>query len=69
MIFRNKYKRRIQIALLKANMKLKDIEREKAIYHTYKQVQQICTCIIKIDKVKSDIALLEALLKGKDVNF
>ena len=69
MIFVNKYKRRIEVARWKANIKLKEIEREKAIYGTYKQVSQQVNCIVWAGHLQEKIDLLDALLKGKEIKF
>lgn len=67
--FRSKYRRRIEIARWKATIKLREIEKEKEAYKTYKQVSQQCDCIVRAGHMQDTIYLLDALLKGKEVKF
>ena len=68
-LFRSKYRTRIEIAKLKATIKLREIEKEKEMYTTYRQSADMCRCIVKRESVMAKIELLDSLLKGKEVNF
>ena len=68
-IFTNRYKRRIQITLLKAKLKLVDIEREQKEYERFKNAKGQCDCIMKKGDLKPKIELLDSLLKGKEIEF
>lgn len=65
MIFTNKYKRRIEIARWKANIKLKEIEKDQLDCDMYSMIKQMG---IK-GHLKAQIELLNDLLKGKDIEF
>ena len=69
MIFTSKYKRRIEIAKLKATIKLREIEKEKDFYKAYKQISQQCDCIVRAGQMQDTIDLLDKLLKGKEIKF
>ena len=68
-LFKSKYRRRIEIAKLKATIKLREIEKEKEAYKTYKQISQQCGCIVRAGQMQDTIDLLDKLLKGKEIRF
>lgn len=68
-LFRSKYRRRIEIARWKATIKLREIEKEEEVYKAYKQVSQQCDCIVRAGHMQDMIDLLDSLLKDKEIRF
>ena len=68
-LFKSKYRRRIEIAKLKATIKLREIEYEKSLYKEFKQPSQWCDCIVRAGNMQDTIDLLDKLLKGEEIRF
>ena len=65
MIFTNKYKRRIEVARWKANIRLNEINKELANVRT----ENLIRCMESKSDLLLQIRLLDSLLKGKEIRF
>mgnify|MGYP001611554428 CR=1 FL=1 len=65
MIWKSKYKRRIEVARWKANIRLNEINKELANVRT----ENLISCMESKSELLLQIRLLDSLLKGKEVKF
>lgn len=63
-LFRSKYRKRIEMKILKLKLALSEIQREKKEHEKMRQNQKICACWVKEREIESDIKLLKELLNN-----
>lgn len=61
-ISRSKYRKRIEMKILKLKLALSDVQREKKEHEKLRQIQKICACWVKEQEIENDIKLLKELL-------